>query len=57
MNFNAKDAKECAKEREGRSCSANFARTFATYAVKFIDSLRLKLVFGGSVASGIIYSS
>jgi len=40
MNFNAKDAKECAKEREGRSCSANFARTFATYAVK-LHTLKL----------------
>ena len=45
MNFNAKDAKEIAKERKGtqrRACFATSAQTFATFAFKFNGSFWLK---------------
>jgi hypothetical protein len=43
MNFNAKDAKAIRRGTQ-RPCSATFAQNFATFALKFNDSLRLKLV-------------
>jgi hypothetical protein len=43
MNFNAKGAKGIRKGTQRRPCSATFAQNFATFAVKFNDSLHLKL--------------
>jgi hypothetical protein len=44
VNFNAKDAKGIRKGAQRKLSSATFAQNFATLAVKFNDSLRLKLV-------------
>ncbi len=49
--FNAKDAKQFAKERKEGFSFATFAKDFATFAVKPIDSLSLNLVFTVSVAT------
>ena len=57
MNFNAKDAKAIRRGTQ-RPCSATFAQNFATFAVKFNDSLRLKLdltrLYGSGFCNGLL---
>jgi hypothetical protein len=48
VNFNAKDAKGIRKGAQRKLSSATFAQNFATFAVEFHDSLRLKLVLTAS---------
>jgi hypothetical protein len=52
MNFNAKDAKAIRKGTQRRLPSATFAQNFATFAFKFNDSLRLKLVLTQALQPG-----
>jgi len=53
MNFNAKDAKAIRKGTQSRPSSATFAQNFATFAFKFNDSLRLKLVLTHTLQRGV----